>query len=214
MWSDKYEKLTSYEKGEFRRIANYLLSHTYLVRFTYNTNEEMTLPNHDYSKLVHLFPVMQEYFEVTGWKLEKDDDYGVVSLISEFNNNKSKLDRFTTLFLYVCRLIYEENRENENSYHIVKTDTATVINKMKTFGLLKSGKTTQKERIDAQRTLAHFNVIQKMESTQWSGDGNNILILPTILYLISNQSINNMTEQLEDMKLIGEESEETEDENS
>lgn len=214
MWNEEYEKLTSYEKGEFRRIANYLLSHTYMVRFTYDSGKEMTLPNSDYSMLVRLFSVLQEYFEVTGWKLEKEDDYGIVSLISEFDNNRFKLNRFTTLFLYVCRLIYEENRENENSYHIVKTDTAAVVEKMRVLGLLKGGKSTQNERIEAQRTLAHFNIIQKMESVQWSGDGNNILILPSILYVISNQSINAMVEQIEEMKLTAMDTEEKEDENT
>lgn len=214
MWNEEYEKLTSYEKGEFRRIANYLLSHTYMVRFTYDSGKEMTLPNSDYSMLVRLFSVLQEYFEVTGWKLEKDDDYGIVSLISEFDNNRFKLNRFTTIFLYVCRLIYEENRENENSYHIVKTDTAAVVEKMRILGLLKGGKSTQNERIEAQRTLAHFNIIQKMESVQWSGDGNNILILPSILYVISNQSINAMIEQIEEMKLTVMDTEEKEDENT
>ena len=29
MWNEEYEKLSSYEKGEFRRLSNYLLSHTY-----------------------------------------------------------------------------------------------------------------------------------------------------------------------------------------
>lgn len=157
---------------------------------------------------------MQEYFEVTGWKLEKDDDYGIVSLISEFDNNRFKLNRFTTLFLYVCRLIYEENRENENSYHIVKTDTAAVVEKMRILGLLKGGKSTQNERKEAQRTLEHFNIIQKMESVQWSGDSNNILILPSILYVISNQSINAMIEQIDEMKLTVMDTEEKEDENT
>lgn len=214
MWSEEYSKLTTYEKEEFRRIANYLLSHTYMVRFTYDAGKEMTLPNSDYSMLTRLFEVMKEYFEVTGWRLEKDDDYGIASLINEFGNNRFRLNRFTTLFLYVCRLIYEENRENENSYHIVKTETAEVVEKMKILGLLKGGKSTQSERIDAQRTLAHFNIIQKMESAQWSADGNNILILPSILYVISNQGINAMNEQIEEMKLTVDNTEETEDENT
>ena len=214
MWNEEYEKLTSYEKGEFRRIANYLLSRTYMVRFTYDSVKEMTSPNSDYSMLARLFSVLQEYFEVTGWKLEKDDDYGIVSLISEFDNNRFKLNRFTTLFLYVCRLIYEENRENENSYHIVKTDTAAVVEKMRILGLLKGGKSTQNERKEAQRTLEHFNIIQKMESVQWSGDSNNILILPSILYVISNQSINAMIEQIDEMKLTVMDTEGKEDENT
>lgn len=210
MWSEQYEKLSSYEKIEFRRLGNYLLSHTYMVRFTYDSDEETTLPNADFNMVMRLFEVLQEYFEVTGWRLSKDDDYGIVSLISEYDNNRFRLDRFTTLFLYVCRLIYEENRENENSYHVVKTDTSSVVEKMKTLGLLKGGKSTQKERIDAQRTLAHFNIIQKMETSPWSGEGNDILILPSILTIISNQSINTMKAQLDDLKL----SEDSKDENT
>ena len=210
MWSEQYEKLSTYEKTEFRRIGNYLLSHTYMVRFTYDSGEETTLPNADYNMVMRLFEVLQEYFEVTGWRHSKDDDYGIVSLISEYDNNRFRLDRFTTLFLYVCRLIYEENRENENSYHVVKTDTSSVVEKMKTLGLLKNGKSTQKERIDAQRTLAHYNIIQKMTSSPWSGEGNDILILPSIMYIISNQSINTMKAQLDEMKL----SEDNEDENT
>lgn len=210
MWSEQYEKLSSYEKIEFRRLGNYLLSHTYMVRFTYDSDEETTLPNADFNMVMRLFEVLQEYFEVTGWRLSKDDDYGIVSLISEYDNNRFRLDRFTTLFLYVCRLIYEENRENENSYHVVKTDTSSVVEKMKTLGLLKGGKSTQKERIDAQRTLAHFNIIQKMETSPWSGEGNDILILPSVLTIISNQSINTMKAQLDDLKL----SEDSKDENT
>ena len=210
MWSEQYEKLSSYEKIEFRRLGNYLLSHTYMVRFTYDSDEETTLPNADFNMVMRLFEVLQEYFEVTGWRLSKDDDYGIVSLISEYDNNRFRLDRFTTLFLYVCRLIYEENRENENSYHVVKTDTSSVVEKMKTLGLLKGGKSTQKERIDAQRTLAHFNIIQKMETSPWSGEGSDILILPSILTIISNQSINTMKAQLDDLKL----SEDSKDENT
>ena len=195
MWGEQYEKLSTYEKGEFRRLGNYLLSHTYMVRFTYDPGEETTLPNADYK---------------TGWRLSKDDDYGIVSLISEYDNNRYRLDKFTTLFLYVCRLIYEENRENENSYHVVKTDTSSVVEKMKTLGLLRGGKSTQKERIDAQRALAHFNIIQKMTTSPWSGEGNDILILPSILNIISNQSINTMKAQLDELKL----SEDSEDENT
>ena len=210
MWSEQYEKLSSYEKIEFRRLGNYLLSHTYMVRFTYDSDEETTLPNADFNMVMRLFEVLQEYFEVTGWRLSKDDDYGIASLISEYDNNRFRLDRFTTLFLYVCRLIYEENRENENSYHVVKTDTSSVVEKMKTLGLLKGGKSTQKERIDAQRTLAHFNIIQKMETSPWSGEGNDILILPSVLTIISNQSINTMKAQLDDLKL----SEDSKDENT
>ena len=53
-----------------------------------------------------------------------------------------------------------------------------------------------------------------MESVQWSGDSNNILILPSILYVISNQSINSMIEQIDEMKLTVMDTEGKEDENT
>lgn len=200
MWNDKYEALTSYEKGEFKRLANYLLSHTYMVRYEYQPSQQMTLPNYDYQTASRLFGVLRDYFAVTGWRLEKDDNYGIMSLINIFDHNRLRIDRFTTLFLYTCRLIYEEEREQANSFHTVKTDTQTIVEKMRMLGLLDKGKTTQKERLDAQRTLAHHNIIQKMEASAWNSDGNQILILPSVLSIISNQGINDMMMELEDLR--------------
>ena len=49
-----------------------------------------------------------------------------------------------------------------------------------------------------------------MTTSPWSGEGNDILILPSILNIISNQSINTMKAQLDELKL----SEDSEDENT
>jgi hypothetical protein len=203
MWNEQYEALSTYEKGEFRRLANYLLAHTYMVRYEYQPSQEMTLPNADYQMATRLFSVMRDYFAVTGWQLEKDDNYGIMSLINIYDHNRLRIDRFTTLFLYTCRLIYEEEREQASSFHTVKTDTQTVVEKMRMLALLDKGKTTQKERVEAQRTLAHYNIIQKMESAAWSNDGNQILILPSILSIVSNQGINDMMTDLEELRIEG-----------
>ncbi|WP_309119865.1 DUF4194 domain-containing protein [Paenibacillus sp.] len=200
MWSEKYEALTSYEKGEFRRLANYLLSHTYMVRYEYQPSQQMTLPSYDYQNASRLFGVLRDYFAVTGWRLEKDDHYGIMSLINIYDHNRLRIDRFTTLFLYTCRLIYEEEREQASSFHTVKTETQAVVEKMQMLGLLEKGKTTQKERIDAQRTLAHYNIIQKMDTSAWNSEGNQILILPSILSIVSNQGVNDMMAELEELR--------------
>lgn len=204
MWNEKYEALSNYDKGEFRRLVNFLLSHTYLVRDVYNASKQYTEINYDFRMVTRLFDVMSEYLAVAGWKLSVDSNYGVVSLVNEFDNNRYRdMDRFTTLFLYVCRLVYEESRAEGDSLHIVKTDTSAIIEKMRTLGLLNKGKATQSERINAQRTLARFNIIQKMESSGWSADGNNILIYASILSVIPNSAINGMYAQLEELKLVG-----------
>jgi hypothetical protein len=147
-----------------------------------------------------LFECMHDYFSVTGWKLEKDDHFGVITLINEFEHNRMRTDRFTTLFLYTCRLICEEGREKGDNLHIVRTDTGSIVEKMRLFGLLERGKANKKDYIEAQRTLAHFNIIQKTETEAWSPDGNGVLILPSILSIISNQGINDMMLELEELR--------------
>jgi hypothetical protein len=200
MWNEAYEALSNYEKGEFRRLCNYLLSHTYIVRDLYKPDKQWTEPNNDYRMINRLFDCMREYFSVSGWNLEKDENYGVISLINEFDHNRLRIDRFTTLFLYTCRLIYEEGREHGENLRIVRTDTGAIVEKMRFLGLLDRGKSTQKERLEAQRTLAHFNIIQKTETTAWNPDGNGVLIFPSILSIISNQSINDMLLELEELR--------------
>ena len=108
MWNEEYQKLSAYDKNEFRRIANYLLSRTYMVRYVYQPSQQITVVNTDYQKADRLFAIMRDYFYMAGWKLEKDDNYGIISLINEFDHNRIRIDRFTTLFLYNCRLIYEK----------------------------------------------------------------------------------------------------------
>jgi hypothetical protein len=200
MWNEDYELLNSNDKNEFRRIANYMLSHTYLTRFKYQPSQKMTLPNKDFQLAIRFFSLLEEYFSVSGWRLEKDDIYGFMSLINLYDHNRFRMDQFTTLFLYTCRLIYEEQREQATSFHTVLTSTYDIIEKMKALNLLKNGKSTQKERLDAQRTLAHYNIIEKTEATAWEPDGNRIIILPSVLAIISNQEINNMMVELEDLR--------------
>lgn len=200
MWNEAYDKLSSTEKTELRRIANYLLSHTYLVRDIYRPDKEWTEPSPDYRLVSRHSDFLTGYFAVAGWRLEKDDHYGVISLINEYDHNRARIDQFTTLFLYTCRLIYEEGREQGDNLYIVRTETGAIIEKMRTLGLLPGGKSTQKERLEAQRFMAHHNIIQKTEASAWSPEGNSILILPSILSLVSNQGITSLMAELEEFK--------------
>lgn len=201
MWNEQYENLSKYDQGEFSRLVNYLLSHTYLVRDVYKVDKQYTERSDDYRKAARMFELLQDYLAVANFKLEKDDTYGVISLVTAENNRARNIGRFTTLFLYICRLIYEEGREQGDSSHIVRTDTATIVQKMRDFDLLQKGKHSWSTELQpALRFLTHFNIIQKTEST-WSNEGNGILIFPSILSIVSNQGINDMMAELEDLKL-------------
>jgi hypothetical protein len=199
MWSEEYEQLSNNDKSEFTRLANYLMSRTYLVRDVYSQENKYMTTSSDYRTALRFFDLMREYFDFSGWNLEKDESYGVISLTTKFDYNRLRLNLFTTMFLYVCRLIYEEEREHGDNQRVVRTTTNDVIEKMVLLNLINS-KTYAKDREKAQKTLAHHNIIQKVESTAWSSDGNTILILPSILSIVSNESINGMTNEIEAIK--------------
>ena len=211
MWEETYNRLSNYERGEFRRLGNYILSHSYLVKERYDPDKGMSMPDEDYRMAYHLFPILHDYFEFIGWRLEKDNVYDVISIQSEYDNNRLRVDKFTTLFLYTLRLIYEEEREKVNNYGNVRTETQTVVEKMYSLGVLPGGKTTIKERIEAQRTLAHHNIIQKIEG-KWEADGNHLIIFPSILHIVSVQGINDMVAEMEEMRVESDEGAEDTDE--
>ncbi len=201
MWEEEYEKLSAYDKGEFRRIGNYLLSHTYIVSSKYNTTKQFIEYSNDYRVALNFFSLLQGYFKIIGWRIEKDDDYGVISIVNDFDYNRARFDKFTTLFLFTCRLIYEEERQELSSFNCVRTDTAAIVGKMRALGLLEKDKTTQKERDMAQRTLVRFNILEKIDLGGWSAEGNNLLILPSILTVVSTQNILEMIDTIEQLEL-------------
>ena len=111
MFEEAFEKLNLTEQEAFRRIVNWLLAHTYLLQGTYAFEDNMNRTNPDYLFVERNFELFQDYLEYAGFHLERDSNYGVIFLSSSYEFNRVKLDKATTLMLYVLRLIYEEERE-------------------------------------------------------------------------------------------------------
>ena len=199
MWLDDYNALNTAQRTDFRRITNGLLSHTYLLRNIYSDQDKMMAVNNDYRIASRQFEILQSYFQLSGWDLYRDDDYGVIYLRNAFNSNRVRFDRFTTLFLYVLRLIYEEKREQVELHHDVRTDTNEVVQKMIALGLLPGNKKPPvKEREEAQKTLSRYQIISKIDGA-WNKDGNKLLIYPSILFILPNSEIHAMAAQIEEL---------------
>ncbi|MEF9878662.1 MAG: DUF4194 domain-containing protein, partial [Clostridia bacterium] len=196
-WEEQYEALSAYQKGEFTRLANYLVEHTFVYRFLYDTTQECSLINQDYMTLCRLFDLMEAYFEVLRWELKKDERYDVIHLYNPKASNSLHMDKFTTLFLYALRIIYEEKREEVGAQAIVTTTTNQVIEKMQTLGVLDK-QSTGAARETAQKTLVRHNILVRMEGS-WSNQGNTLLILPSILHALPPDEIYMMYQQLTEL---------------
>ncbi len=195
MWIELYEKLTNSEKEEFRRMLSSLLSHTYLVRDIYDTKENLMKVNPEYRFVERNYELFVEYLGFGGWSLQKDSNYGVIALANVYEYNRVRLDRNTTLILYTLRLIFEEEREKITLRNEILTTVAQTVHKMITLGLTKK-KPSDKDLTEAFRQLDNYHVIQKI-SGSWEDAESKLLILPSILFIVTNERISKLSEMYE-----------------
>lgn len=188
MWLEKYQRLSSIDRDKFGELANELLNKNYILAYHYDNKNRIRRPNSNYNFIVRNYEIFEEYFKITHYKLERDDNYHVISLSNELNYNHQKVDKFTTLFLLTLRLMYDEAKEQAATSEVVYTTTSQIIYKMIDLKLIDK-KPTIKATVDVLRFLISHNIINKIDKSL-DDFGATLVILPTILFVISNEKIN------------------------
>ncbi len=195
MWNELYEKLNNSDREEFRRIFNLLLSRTFIIRDVYDSRESMMKTNPEYRFIERNFELFTGYLGYSGWTLQKDGNYGVIALSNEYEYNRVRMDKNTTLILYTLRLIFEEEREKVSLRNEILTTTGQMVHKMITLGIV-NRKPSDKDLADGLRQLAYHNIIEKVDGP-WEQADTKLLILPSILFVVTNEKISRMYEALE-----------------
>ncbi|HPZ07052.1 MAG TPA: DUF4194 domain-containing protein [Candidatus Eremiobacteraeota bacterium] len=192
MIDELYERLTNSEKEEFKRLLNLLLCRTFIIRDIYDPKEDMMKINPDYRFIERNFPLFLEYLDYAGWVIEKDNNYGVISLNNSYDYNRVKLNRNTTLILYILRLIFEEEREKLLLRNKVKTTTGEVIHKMLNIGLINK-KPSGRDLMDSFKQLSNHNITAKIDGS-WEDGNTGLIIYPSILFVVTNEKISRIYE--------------------
>ena len=203
MFHDDFEKLTMAEQENFRRVVNWLLSHTYLVQASYQFDDNMRKTNPDYIFAERNFGLLRDYLEYAGFGLERDTNYGVICLTSSYEYNRIRLDKMTTLMIYVLRLIYEEQRQELRLTDEIFTSTGDLIHKMISLGVIRK-KPANNVIQDSLRLLARFQIVTKVEGP-WEAADTKLLIMPTILFIVTNERISNMHRLIDEEGTFGNE---------
>ena len=107
-----------------------------------------------------------------------------------------QLDKLTTLMLYVLRLIYEEEREKLSLSRDIFTTTGDLVHKMISLGVIKRKPANLSLR-DSLRTLNRFRIVEKMDGP-WENADTRLLILPAILFVVTNERISNMYQLIDE----------------
>lgn len=188
MWLDRYNVMSSIDKERFSELVNELLNRNYILAYHYDNKNRTRRPNSNYNFLVKNFEIFEEYFKLANYVLKRDDDYHVISLSNEAGYNHERIDKLTTIFLFTLRLMYDEEKEKASTSEVVYTTTAQVIYKMMELELI-TKKPTIKDTVESLRFAINHNIITRLDKTI-DNMAAQLVILPTILFTISNEKIN------------------------
>jgi hypothetical protein len=206
MFQEEFEKLSTNEKGEFKKIVSHLLAHTYLIREEYNFDADVKVLDQDFIFAERNIEMISEYLSYAGFRVEKDTEYGVIAVSSDNQDNRVSFNKLTTLMIYTLRLIYEEEREKLNLIKEVFTSVGDLINKMITLGAIPK-KPSNAEMEKSLRALKKYNLIRKVDGP-WSDAHTRMLILPSILFIVTNEQISNLSELVKTKEKDDEEADE------
>lgn len=194
-----YDELNVMEKETFKKIINQLLGKTFIVNHIYDENKKTSIMNPDYRFIERNLNLFKNYLDLAGWKLERNDNYEVIYITSSYGYNKARLNKFTTIILYLLRLMYDQKRENINLTDQIIVTVSEIIATLNEIGAYEKKKPSMLEIKTALRTIASFNIIQKIDGAYESPD-TKIIILPSILFAVTAESITKINENIKDAK--------------
>lgn len=203
MWYEEYENLSDNDKREFTRLVNFLLSRNFILREKFDIKIMNVRINPDYRFVERYFEIFSNYLSIAGWELQKDNNYGVISLYNRFEQNRARLKKFDTLMLFVLRLLYEEEREKLSLRKEVIVTKGDILKKLLNIGMIDK-KPAEKDIRDALNLFKNYQIIEKIENSADDYE-SKIIIYPTILFIITNEKINSIYNMLKEDVLDEEE---------
>ena len=194
MFEQDYNNLYEAEKEEFRRVSNYLLSKTFIVRDVYDRQAKKMITSSEFLFMEKYYDIFENYLSIAGWKLCKQPLEGIYYVENIYGQNKAKFDSFTTYILLALMITYEESAPITTLGNSVITTTYDVISKMQILGLITKKPSKEQFRI-AFRRLEQFNVILRLNTSQ-DVELLKIMILPSIHHVIDYDKLKELCEYI------------------
>ena len=185
MFEQDYNNLYESEKEEFRRVANYILSKTFVIRDVYDKQAKKMITSSEFLFMEKYYDIFESYLDISGWKLVKEPIEGIYWVENIYGQNKAKFDSFTTFVLLSLMVTYEESAPITTLGNSVITTTYDIISKMQILGLITKKPSKEQFRITFRR-LEQFNIILRLNTSQdvelWK-----IMIMPSIHHVIDDK---------------------------
>lgn len=176
------------EKDEFRRICNRLLSTTFLCKSNSSLRSE-------YYFVLKYKDIFSQYLEVLGFRLEINEEYGVIQLTNPQNYNRLNLKLFESVILLILRILYDEKKRELSISDEVIINLGDIQDKYLSLEIRDKliDKTTMRNGLNL---LRRFQIIELLDRDLGSEE-SRVLIYPSILMAVRVEDIKQVFEKLQ-----------------
>ncbi len=190
------------DKDDFSRICNRLLSSCFLCKRNTTTKS-------DYYFVMKYKEKFSECFAILGYRLEINEEYGVIQLTNPQNYNRYNMKLFESILLLILRILYDEKRRELSISDEVIVNVGDIHEKFLSLKIRDKmiDKTTFRNAI---RTLKRFQIIETLDTDQTDEEAR-IIIFDAILMAVRVEDIKTAYEKLEIYRKGGKSSEEADE---
>ena len=176
------------DKDNFVRICNKLLSNCFLCKSNITSRS-------DYYFVLKHKPEIAEYLSVLGYRLEINEEYGVIQLTNPQNYNRLNLKLYESVILLILRVLFDEKKRELSATDEVIVNLGDIHEKFLSLKIRDKliDKTTMRNALSLFRRFQLIEILDK----NLENEDSRILIFDSILMAVRVEDIKQAYEKLE-----------------
>ena len=182
------DKMLQRDKENFRRICNRLLSCCFLCKSNVSNKS-------DYYFVLKYRSEFKTYLEVLGYRLEINEELGVIQLTNDYNYNRLNLKLYESVILLILRILHDEKKRELSVSDEVIVNLGDIQDKYLSLQIREKmiDKTTMRNALSM---LRRFQIIETLDR-DLGNEESRILIYDSILMAVRIDDIRKAYEKLE-----------------
>jgi len=180
--------LENVPKEKFKSTAHKLLNECFIRKKNKDTVS-------DYNFILNYKEYFISLFDVLGYELILQEEQGVIGINNPAGSGRIQLKKIESIIILILRLLYIEERKKVTQTEDVIVLIDQVIDK---YNMLKMQNKLDKTTL--RNTMSHFkryHLIQNLD-TDMANPDSRIIIYPSILFAVSNASLEEMYQTAKD----------------
>lgn len=199
---DFLEGMLQRDKDEFTRICNRLLSNCFVCKRNEAARADYYFIQKHREKFV-------QYLSVAGYRLEINEEYGVVQLTNPQNYNRYNMKLFESILLLILRILYDEKKRELSVSDEVIVNMGDIHEKFLSLKIREKmmDKTTLRNAVS---TMRRFQLVEVLDK-ELSNEDSRIIIYDSILMAVRVEDIKQVYEKLDNYRKGGKADEEADE---